>query len=652
MSATKAGYEMSALYLYRRPSGIYFVRLCVPARLKHAVGKGEIHRSTGCRDLRLAKIVAAEIAGHWHRAIEAVQAMDVAKIKAGSISLLGIGFIGLERAATELGATLADLATRLADRGARFYVDAHDWRGWALDSIYDSVDYEHDEFGRASMLLPPREGAIATFGGRVRIRHQAEALQVADGEARICQFLVWPSQDRGFVVDLPGQLVKSSELQVEREAVEALRESLASQLGPGRNTVPFASADAEPATPGMRFSELAEEFLKRKKLFWKADQRERKTDQCKAFEDLMANPVLSQITRPMMRRFSDELARLPDNRGRVRSKHERPDAGFRDLIELADAHALPRITTDAHRRFMDGISEVFGWAVKETYLSINPATGLGKEIQKQAAGTRAKEQDQRDAFSDSDLAQIFGAEWFAHGAGRRTPAGLFHSYRPHYYWLPLLALYTGGRLNELAQLYLQDFVEESGIWYVDFNLSAPDKLATDEGDASQGGDKSLKTVNAERIVPLHPRLIELGLVQYVQTLREAGEVRLFPELRLDARKGYGKAAGSWFNERFLGQSLKIKRNGRKSFHSFRHNFATALGEARVPLPVKSDLMGHSRSQALVESRYDKGAQLKQLGEHVGATTHVLPPIAPFSIDDGLAAIRDALRLKKSHSGRS
>lgn len=111
---------MSAQYLYRRASGIYFVRLCVPARLKQAAGKGELHRFTGCRDFRLAKIVAAEMAAHWHRALEAVVGMDPRKIEAGSIELLGIGFIGLTKAAAELGAVPADLARRLADRGAKF----------------------------------------------------------------------------------------------------------------------------------------------------------------------------------------------------------------------------------------------------------------------------------------------------------------------------------------------------------------------------------------------------------------------------------------------------------------------------------------------------------------------------------------------------
>ena len=127
-----------AQYLYRRSSGIYFIRLCVPARLKQAVGKGEIHRSTGCRDFRLAKIVAAEIAAHWHRSLEAVQKMDATKIKAGSLSLVGSGFIALERAASELGADALDLASRLHERGAAFFLNARDLTGWAASRLAES----------------------------------------------------------------------------------------------------------------------------------------------------------------------------------------------------------------------------------------------------------------------------------------------------------------------------------------------------------------------------------------------------------------------------------------------------------------------------------------------------------------------------------
>lgn len=97
--------------------------------LKVAVGKGEVHRSTGCRDFRLTKIVAAELAAHWHRAIEAVKGMDAAKVRAGSIELLGGGSIPLGEAAAALGAAPQELARRLAARGASFFVNARNWLG-------------------------------------------------------------------------------------------------------------------------------------------------------------------------------------------------------------------------------------------------------------------------------------------------------------------------------------------------------------------------------------------------------------------------------------------------------------------------------------------------------------------------------------------
>lgn len=113
----------SAQYLYRRESGTYYVRLCVPARLKAAVGRGEIHRTTGCRDFRLAKIVAAELAIYWHRAIKSLDRMDITKIKAGSIKLLGDGFVTLVEASDALGTSPLVLAKQLIAKHAPFSVD-------------------------------------------------------------------------------------------------------------------------------------------------------------------------------------------------------------------------------------------------------------------------------------------------------------------------------------------------------------------------------------------------------------------------------------------------------------------------------------------------------------------------------------------------
>jgi integrase len=297
---------------------------------------------------------------------------------------------------------------------------------------------------------------------------------------------------------------------------------------------------------------------------------------------------------------------------------------------------------------LDGLAEVFTWAERETLISANPAKGLGAEASKASGKVRAKQNEQREAFSDEDLAKIFSASWFTAGVGTRTAKGVFYAYRPHYYWLPLLGLFTGGRLNELSQLYLKDIVEVEGIPCIDFNLLGEGKLDVDGPDPLPALDKSLKTVNSRRLIPIHAKLQEWGLLTYVSALQRAGHTRLFPELAFDSRKGYGKAAGKWFNERYLGTELHIPRNGRKTFHSFRHNFATALGALSVETSIKSDLMGHARGDALVESRYDKGAKLRTHLALMNRITYALPSIAALSIPDAMQSVSDALELKARH----
>lgn len=74
-------------------------------------------------------------------------------------------------------------------------------------------------------------------------------------------------------------------------------------------------------------------------------------------------------------------------------------------------------------------------------------------------------------MSQHNLEKIFGAPWFRTGRGERTAEGSHWSFQPFMYFMPLLALYTGGRLNELAQLYLADLRQtQAGVWFVDFNL--------------------------------------------------------------------------------------------------------------------------------------------------------------------------------------
>lgn len=138
------------------------------------------------------------------------------------------------------------------------------------------------------------------------------------------------------------------------------------------------------------------------------------------------------------------------------------------------------------------------------------------------------------------------------------------------YWIPLLGLYTGARVSELAQLLVSDVQAISEIHALSIS------------DAAEG--QRLKSEAARRLVPLHSELIRLGFLDYVRDVRNTGAKRLFPKLRLRHDK-----PGGYFSEWF-GQ---FKPEGLPDFHSFRHTLRSALADAEVPESIMDRITGHS-----------------------------------------------------------
>ena len=89
--------------------------------------------------------------------------------------------------------------------------------------------------------------------------------------------------------------------------------------------------------------------------------------------------------------------------------------------------------------------------------------------------------------------------------------------KPERYWVTMLAAYSGARLNEVCQLNVADIQRTDGIWAI--NLNADSK------------DKSIKTEAGNRIIPLHPKLIDLGLLDYVKQMKNQSQKKLFPNLK-------------------------------------------------------------------------------------------------------------------------
>jgi len=210
-------------------------------------------------------------------------------------------------------------------------------------------------------------------------------------------------------------------------------------------------------------------------------------------------------------------------------------------LEEAIAQATNTISLTTFNNYVKNLTTFFVYAMREGYCEKNPFDGLRVK-------QRGKVSEQRSAFTETDLRALFDKARYAPAAGPK----------PNQYWLPLLGLYTGARLNELCQLHLDDVVVVNGI----------DCIHIRQGAA----DQKLKTDSSERLVPIHSRLKSLGFLDYVDRLRQQNQTRVFPELTRHKMHGYAAAPSKWFAR----VRAQLGFDGKKDFHSFRHTLADHL----------------------------------------------------------------------------
>lgn len=156
----------------------------------------------------------------------------------------------------------------------------------------------------------------------------------------------------------------------------------------------------------------------------------------------------------------------------------------------------------------------------------------------------------------------------------------------HMFWLPHLGLFTGARFNELCQLNPQTDIlldEESGLWYL--HISA-------KGDAADGIKKAVKTDTSKRDKPIHPKLIDLGFLAYVEHVRKGRHKQLFPSFPASVGRAAPKAA-EWFGQFLRKIGLRDETPGARlvGMHACRSTF---LNRAQALMVVSAEFItGHS-----------------------------------------------------------
>lgn len=218
------------------------------------------------------------------------------------------------------------------------------------------------------------------------------------------------------------------------------------------------------------------------------------------------------------------------------------------------------------------VGQFFDWARTEyaDFNVANPVTGF-----RVAKKTGANEE--RDPFSIDQLNAMFRTPVFvgAKSDSLWKEPGLAPLRNSEKFWLPLLGLFTGARLNDLCQLTSAHVREHDGVVYLAF---------TKEMRLKKSPNVTLSP--GIRSVPLHHELVAMGFLVFVAT---RGGL-LFPGLPTHSSGRHSDAPSKWFARFITHSGIKTPKT---NFHSLRHNFIAAAKRAGVQRDHIQRLVGQT-----------------------------------------------------------
>ncbi len=246
-----------------------------------------------------------------------------------------------------------------------------------------------------------------------------------------------------------------------------------------------------------------------------------------------------------------------------------------DVVSYKDTLLAGGSSAKTINNHLSAISAFFKFAKKNGLCAENIATGLNVRV-------TGKASKQRDAFTDDQITEVFSGLL----DGRETSAKA---------WIPLIMAFSGCRPEEAAQLRVKDVKQVVDQWVFDFEI-------LDEGIKR-------KTEASRRLVPVHPRLFELGLEKLMDAKPDE---MLFRDLKMGTTGRLSAAPGRFFNRTWLRKEKGIM-NKKLVLYSLRHTVTTKLLHAGVAESLISQLVGHTNN-SMTSGRYGKTFPIKHLAE--------------------------------------
>ena len=260
------------------------------------------------------------------------------------------------------------------------------------------------------------------------------------------------------------------------------------------------------------------------------------------FIEIVEDRPIGEITREDIRGYGDALLKLPGRRTVLKQYRE---LSTKQLLKMNIPNRDKLSPTTIKNSYV-AVRAFLEWAEKN-FNDVPP--GLGGPLD--SPRIDADPSKSTAAFSPEDLERIFHGPDYLNDTWKPNEAARF--------WLPLIMLFTGARNEEVAQLHLTDIEQQDDLWYFDINIA--------EG-------KRIKNKVSRRYVPIHDRLIDIGLLRYVDRLKGQGQTQLFPHLTRNTSRGkMADPVNKWFNRTYKSKiGLTDSQDGKKVLYSFRHTF--------------------------------------------------------------------------------
>jgi integrase len=476
--------------------------------------------------------------------------------------------------------------------------------------------------GDAARLVAARMGyalarAIETTGERVDKKLLDAALAAAQ-RGEVAPYKITTTPGGGITVEAEGADEHARALQM-LGAMQIAIPGLGMSLPPAAAVpVPAAPPPAPVAEKDMLHGAM-KIFLAKFRGLGRASSTVDETEHSLSlFRDLVDDVPLAQLDHEHLDHFRAEMAHWPPRARILPVYRDLPNA--RAIIAAAkargDGGTLADRSVDKH---LDRLRVFFNWAVKRRLMPFNPLAG--ERVQTVAQ----KYESARRSFQPDELRVLFDPV-------NRAPCAA----DPMRFWVPVLALFLGARLGEVAQLYVRDVGEVGDVWGVHITPE---------------GKKRLKNAQSKRFVPLPQRVLDLGFLDFVADAKARGFEVLFPSGSWEHRNGPGNNVSKWFNRSYLRVSCGLTDPG-LAFHSFRHTWETVADLFGVSEKQAGGITGHTARS--VQSRFYIDAltvpQRRILVDRVAASFD-LPPLAAYQPDQFAAFYRGLPHAQKRSERR-